>query len=181
MQVTDTLEILISDTVGFIHKLPHSLIDAFRATLEELEYADVLLHVIDLSNPHWMDQAEVVRKLIIELGLEATPVIEVFNKADLVDAELMPHGKDIVLVSALTGAGLDDLKLAIAKHLDLGRRRVIIELPYVEARRLDVLYKDAKVENVEYLDDVIRIQAICEPRTEGWIRSFITTDMGPVL
>ena len=180
LKVSDTLEILISDTVGFIHKLPHNLIDAFRATLEELEYADVLLHVIDLSNPRWMDQAEVVRRQIRDLGIETTPVIEVFNKADLVEADLMPHGNDMVVISARTGAGLSDLKALIARHLGAGRRRVLIQLPYSEARRLDILYQDARVENVEYLPETIAVTAVCEPRTLGWIRSYIKEDRGAV-
>ena len=180
LKVSDTLEILISDTVGFIHKLPHNLIDAFRATLEELEYADLLLHVIDLSNPRWQEQAEVVRRQIRDLGIETTPVIEVFNKADLVEAELMPHGSDMVVISARTGAGLSDLCTLIARHLGAGRRRVLVELPYSEAKRLDVLYKDARVENVEYLPDVISVLAVCEPRTLGWIRFYIKEDRGAV-
>ena len=180
LKVSDTLEILISDTVGFIHKLPHNLIDAFRATLEELEYADLLLHVIDFSNPRWQEQAEVVRRQIRDLGIETTPVIEVFNKADLVEAELMPHGSDMVVISARTGAGLSDLCTLIARHLGAGRRRVLVELPYSEAKRLDVLYKDARVENVEYLPDVISVLAVCEPRTLGWIRFYIKEDRGAV-
>jgi GTP-binding protein HflX len=180
LKVSDTLEILVSDTVGFIHKLPHNLIDAFRATLEELEYSDVLLHVIDLSNPQWQKQAEVVRRQIHELKVDTTPVIEVFNKADMVEAELMPHGADMVVISAKTGAGLDNLKALIAKHLGAGRRRVIIALPYSEAKRLDVLYNDARVENVEYLPEVIEILAVCEPRTLGWIRNYIKEDRGAV-
>ena len=180
LKVSDTLEILISDTVGFIHKLPHNLIDAFRATLEELEYADILLHVIDLSSPHWQEQAEVVRRQIRDLGIERTPVIEVFNKADLVEAELMPHGRDMVVISARTGAGLSDLCALIARHLGAGRRRVLVELPYSEARRLDILYKDARVENVDYMPEGISILAVCEPRTLGWIRYYIKEDRGAV-
>lgn len=180
LQVNETLEVLISDTVGFIHKLPHNLIDAFRATLEELEYADLLLHVIDLSNPNWMQQAEVVRRQIHALGLDHTPVIEVFNKADLVDAELMPHGRDMVVISALTGAGMSDLMANIARHLGANRRRVLIVLPYDQAGRIDILYRDAKVEKVEYLPDRIEIQAIVEPRTYGWMRDYIKQDWGVI-
>ena len=83
LQVSDTLEVVISDTVGFIRKLPHQLVDAFKATLEELEYADLLLHVIDISNPRWMEQAQVVDDLIRELGAERIPCIRVYNKSDL--------------------------------------------------------------------------------------------------
>lgn len=178
LKVSDTLEVLLSDTVGFIHKLPHNLIDAFRATLEELTFADLLLHVIDLSNPAWMQQAEVVRSQLHALDLDQTPVIEVFNKADLVDAELMPHGRDIAVISARTGAGIDDLLSQISRHLGSTLHRVRIALPYDQAGRIDILYRDAKVEKVEYQPDYIEVQAICEPRTLGWIREYIKEDWG---
>ena len=156
--VNDTFEILISDTVGFIHKLPHTLIDAFRATLEELSYADLLLHVIDLSNPNWPRQAAVVEDLIAKLKLEGAPVLQVFNKADKVDA---------------TGEGLDDLRAAVARLLDPGHHRVRVRLPYSEAGRLDVLYRDARVEKAEYTDDAILVTAVCDSRLYGWLRDFI--------
>ncbi|NMA08277.1 MAG: GTPase HflX [Clostridiales bacterium] len=174
MDVSDTQEILISDTVGFIHKLPHLLINAFRATLEELAYADLLLHVIDLSNPHWQDQASVVDELITKLQLEQTPILRVFNKSDRVDADILPRGNDVVIISAKTGDGLPELKRAMARLLDRGHRRVRIALPYAEAGRLDVLYRDAKVEKVEYTDDAILIDAVCDSRTYGWVREFVT-------
>ena len=96
LEISDTCKVLISDTVGFIRKLPHHLVDAFKATLEELSYADLLLHVIDASNLEWREQAEVVDGLIRELGAEATRRIEVFNKADIYVGDIMPHGENIV-------------------------------------------------------------------------------------
>ncbi len=96
LTVSDTLDVVISDTVGFIRKLPHQLVEAFKATLEELEYADLLLHVIDVSNPEWQQQAAVVENLIRELGAGELPRIDVFNKSDRLPAgEIMPHGQDI--------------------------------------------------------------------------------------
>ncbi len=93
LTVSDTLDVVISDTVGFIRKLPHQLVEAFKATLEELEYADLLLHVIDVSNPEWQQQAAVVENLIRELGAGELPRIDVFNKSDRLPAgEIMPHG-----------------------------------------------------------------------------------------
>ena len=82
LKIDETTEILLSDTVGFIRKLPTHLIEAFKATLEELSYADVLLHVIDLSNPEWEEQARVVDELIVQLGAESTPRLRVYNKCD---------------------------------------------------------------------------------------------------
>ena len=86
LTVSDTLNVVISDTVGFIRKLPHQLVEAFKATLEELEYADLLLHVIDVSNPEWQQQAQVVENLILELGAGELPRIDVFNKCDCLPA-----------------------------------------------------------------------------------------------
>ena len=92
LAVSDMMDVVISDTVGFIRKLPHQLVDAFKATLEELEYADLLLHVIDASNPVWEEQAAVVDALIAELGAQTTPCIRVYNKSDCVSAENWPLG-----------------------------------------------------------------------------------------
>ncbi|HIT24943.1 MAG TPA: GTPase HflX, partial [Candidatus Enterenecus avicola] len=93
LEISDTCTVLISDTVGFISKLPHQLVDAFKATLEELTFADLLLHVIDTSDPLWREQADVVDRLIVELGAAETPRLEVFNKCDLAPAEILPHGE----------------------------------------------------------------------------------------
>ena len=133
---------VISDTVGFIRKLPHQLVEAFKATLEELEYADLLLHVIDVANPEWQHQAEVVEKLIVELGANEIPRIDVFNKCDRVEAgDLRPHGADICSISARTGEGVDRLLEMIDQRLDKGTRRVTIHLPYDKGGLLDMLQK----------------------------------------
>ena len=93
LEISDTCTVLISDTVGFIRKLPHHLVEAFKATLEELAYADLILHVIDASNPEWREQAEVVEALIRQLGAEATPRLEVFNKSDIYVGKSAPMGR----------------------------------------------------------------------------------------
>ena len=166
LEISDTCTVLISDTVGFISKLPHQLVDAFKATLEELEYADLLLHVIDASDPAWREQAEVVDKLILELGVSETPRLEVFNKCDLFPGDILPRGEDMVSISAKTGEGVARLLESIESHLDTGVRRVTIHLPYDKGGMLDVLYKEAKVESVEY-GETIDIVAVCTPRTVG--------------
>ena len=166
LTVSDTLDVVISDTVGFIRKLPHQLVEAFKATLEELEYADLLLHVIDVSNPDWQDQAQVVENLILELGAGELPRINVFNKADCLPVgEIIPHGEDICVISARTGEGVDKL-------LDKGSRRVLLHIPYDKGGLLDMLYREAKVENVEY-SETIDVTAVCGPRTLGQVEPFI--------
>ena len=173
LTVSDTLDVVISDTVGFIRKLPHQLVEAFKATLEELEYADLLLHVIDVSNPEWEEQAQVVENLILELGAGDLPRINVFNKSDCVPAgEIMPHGEDICAISAKTGEGVDKLLEMIDKRLDKGTRRVVLHLPYDKGGLLDMLYREAKVENVEY-GETIDVTAVCGHRTLGQAEPFI--------
>ena len=173
LTVSDTLDVVISDTVGFIRKLPHQLVEAFKATLEELEYADLLLHVIDVSNPEWQQQAQVVENLILELGAGELPRIDVFNKADcLPPGEIMPHGADICAISAKTGEGVDKLLEMIDQRLDKGTRRVTLHLPYDKGGLLDMLYREAKVENVEYGED-IAVTAVCGPRTLGQVGPFL--------
>ena len=172
LPVSDTLEVVISDTVGFIRKLPHQLVDAFKATLEELEYADLLLHVIDISNPEWLEQAEIVDSLIRELGAEQTPCLRVYNKSDLFWGDIRPHGEMAVNISAKTGEGLQDLLAAIDHVLDKGTRRVTIHLPYDKGGLLDLLYRDAKVESVEYAE-TIDVVAVCNPRAIGQVKDYI--------
>ena len=172
LSVSDTLDVVISDTVGFIRKLPHQLVDAFKATLEELEYADMLIHVIDISNPEWQEQAAIVDDLIRELGAEQTPCLRVYNKSDLFWGDIRPHGEDVVNISAKTGEGLDELLRAIDKLLDKGTKRVTLHIPYDKAGLLDVLYKDAKVESVEY-GETIDVKAVCNPRAIGLVKPYI--------
>ena len=174
LSVSDTLDVVISDTVGFIRKLPHQLVEAFKATLEELEYADLLLHVIDVSNPEWQQQAQVVENLILELGAGELPRIDVFNKADCLPVgEIMPHGEDICAISARTGEGVDRLLEMIDQRLDKGTRRVTIRLPYDKGGLLDMLYREAKVESVDY-GETIDVVAVCGPRTLGQVEPFVT-------
>ncbi len=172
LEISDTLTVLLSDTVGFIAKLPHHLVEAFKATLEELAYADLLLHVIDASNEDWQQQAEVVEALIRELGAEQTPRIDVFNKCDCYIGDIRPHGEHIVSISAKTGEGLDSLLDTIGKHLDSGAKRVTIHLPYDKGGILEQLYRDAKVESVEY-SETIDIIAICTPKTVGQLGALV--------
>ncbi len=172
LEISDTCTVLLSDTVGFIRKLPHQLVEAFKATLEELKYADLLLHVIDASNEEWRTQADVVEKLIRELGAEQTPRIDVFNKCDCLQADILPHGDHIVSISAKTGEGLDKLMEAIGKELDEGSKQVLLSLPYDKGGILDMLYREAKVDNVEY-GETILVQTTCTPKVLGQVNAYV--------
>ena len=172
LELSDTCTALLSDTVGFISKLPHHLVEAFKATLEELSFADLLLHVIDASNPEWREQAAVVEALIYELGAAETPRIDVFNKCDRCGGDILPHGEDIVAISARTGEGLDRLRAKMADRLDSGARRVTLCLPYDQGGLLDTLYREAKVEQVEY-GETIQATAVCPPKLLGQLQAYI--------
>ena len=178
LEISDTCTVLLSDTVGFIRKLPHHLVEAFKATLEELSFADLLLHVIDASNPEWREQAAVVDQLIHELGADQTPRLEVFNKCDLWTGEIRPHGENIVSISARTGEGLPALLEAIGQRLDSGVKRVTIHLPYDKGGLLDRLYQEAKVEQVEY-GEAIEVTAVCTPVQLGRLKEYIVSGWTP--
>ena len=165
-------EILLSDTVGFIRKLPTHLVEAFKATLEELKYADVLLHVIDLSNSEWEEQAEVVDSLVRQLGAEQTPCLRVFNKCDLY-VGILPHGDDVVCISAKTGEGTDVLAARLSAMLRDGVRETELLLPYADAGVLDVLRRETQLLSAEYEDQGIRIRANLTPELCGRYRQFI--------
>ena len=171
LTVSDTLDVVISDTVGFIRKLPHQLVEAFKATLEELEYADLLLHVIDVSNPEWEEQARIVDDLIRELGADDIPCIRVYNKCDVAFG-FQRKEEAAVTLSARTGEGVADLLAAIDKKLDKGTKRVTLHLPYDKAGALDALYREARVENVAY-GETVDVTAVCTPRIMGQLKDYI--------
>ena len=137
-----------------------------------LTFADLVLHVIDASNPEWRSQAAVVEKLISELGAAETPRIDVFNKSDLYAGDIMPHGEEIVSISAKTGRGLDRLLEMIGARLDNGAHKVTLHLPYDRGGVLDMLYREARVEAVKYAD-TIEITAVCTPKVLGQVSDYI--------
>jgi len=173
LRVSDTQEALLSDTVGFIAKLPHNLIEAFQATLEELRYADLLVHVIDAASPEREAHIEVVNRLIAQLAGDGVPVIECYNKADLVGPDEIPRGENRVAVSAKAGTGMADLLAAIAKNLDRGMRRAVFLLPYDMAGQVDTLHSQAKVLGVEYLPEGIRIEAVADETLCGRLKKYL--------
>ena len=172
LRLDETQEVLLSDTVGFIRKLPTHLIEAFKATLEELSYADVLLHVIDISNPEWEAQARVVDGLISQLGASETPCLRVFNKCDAYIG-ILPHGDDIVCISARSGEGADALVSKLLELLDRGKKQVRLEIPYSDAGIVDLLKREAAVLSMEYTDTGITAEAIVTPDVLGRVKKYI--------
>ena len=173
MTVSDTLDVLLSDTVGFIAKLPHNLVEAFQATLEELQYADLLLHVIDASDPERAAHMEVVEKLAAQLAPQGVPIIEVYNKADLVEPQLIPVGENKVAISAATGTGLPRLLELVEQNLDTGVRRVTMKLPYSAAGEVDRIHREGKVFTTEYENDGILVEAALSREMQGRYRDYI--------
>ena len=173
LTVSATTETLISDTVGFIRKLPHHLVEAFKATLEELRYADILIHVIDASSPEWQEQARVVDDLIMELGAGETPRIEAFNKCDVHTAEIRPHGENIVEISAKTGQGMDALLKKIDELLSSAKERVTLRLPYDKGALVEMLHREGAVTGLRYLESYIELDAVIGPGLYGRVKGFI--------
>ncbi len=171
-RIDETQEVLLSDTVGFIRKLPTHLIEAFKATLEELSYADVLLHVIDISNPEWQEQARVVDQLIAQLGAQATPCLRVFNKCDAYMG-ILPHGEDVVCISAKSGEGAAELVDKLSKMLDRGKRRVSVRLPYSASALLDALNREAVIHSMEYTEEGIEAEVTAAPELFGRLKAYI--------
>lgn len=158
--IDENTSIILTDTVGFIRKLPHKLIEAFKATLEELEYADLILHVIDISNPAWENQVKVVDALIEEFDIARTPQIRVYNKCDKTTDYPIIRDKD-VLISAKMGTNLDKLLNSIRDIVSKKINHILIELPYAKSAMLDLFYREAKVAAVEYKDDYISAELFC--------------------
>ena len=176
LSVSDTLDVILSDTVGFISKLPHHLVDAFRATLEELEYADLLLHVIDSADPDREAHIQVVDSLIAKLSKPGTPVLRLYNKADLVSPEDIPIGEDVVAISAKKGTGTEKLLSAIEKALGHSRRHIEVLLPYSMGGMLDTLHNNAQVLNVDYTDKGILVDAVVDPILYGRLKEYFTKE-----
>ena len=176
LRVSDNLDVVLSDTVGFIAKLPHHLVDAFRATLEELEYADLLLHVIDSADPERENHIRVVDSLIAKLAKPGTKVLRCYNKADLVSPEDIPIGEDVVKISAAKGEGMEKLLKAIEDALGHSRHHVVLTLPYSMGSMVDTLHSSAQVLHMDYTAEGIEAEVILDPILYGKLQKYITKE-----
>ena len=172
LTVSDTCQVLLSDTVGFIAKLPHNLIEAFKATLEELEYADLLVHVIDASDPEREAHIEVVNRLIAQLAGENVPVIECYNKCDAPHEEIT-KGENRVCMSARTGVGAGELLKTVERLLAKRLHRVKLLLPYAMGGMVDMLHTQAKVLSIGYAAEGIAVEAVLDETLYGKLRQYI--------
>lgn len=177
LAVSDNLNVVLSDTVGFIAKLPHHLVDAFRATLEELEYADLLLHVIDSADPNREEHIAVVDSLIAKLAKPGTKVLRCYNKTDLVSPEDIPVGEDVVPICAKNGQTTDLLLHAIEDALGHSRHHVQMCIPYAVGGILDTLHTQAQVLSEDYTGEGIQVEAVLDPILYGKLRGYITQEL----
>ncbi|RKW37279.1 MAG: GTPase HflX [Lachnospiraceae bacterium] len=157
-------EVLLTDTVGFIRKLPHHLIEAFKSTLEEAKYADLILHMIDASNPEADTQMLIVYNTLRELGIEDKEVVSLYNKIDIMPEDtILPrdfHAEHTLKISAKTGEGLEEFKELVDKILR--QQRIYLEklIPYKDSAKLALIRKHGELELEDYREDGIYIKAM---------------------
>jgi GTP-binding protein HflX len=155
--------VLAVDTVGFINKLPHDLVDAFRSTLEEAAYADVLIHVVDASSEQMMMHYKVVNEVLASLGAGEKPTVIALNKSDIAgnDQIMLTHEENAVKVSALTGVGINDLLTEVEELLNEGEEEVDVIIPYEHGALSSKIFDGAsKIIEQEYVEGGTRIRAI---------------------
>ncbi len=153
---------LLVDTVGFIRKLPHQLVQAFRSTLEEAIYADLLLVVSDLSSPNYAQQRETVFEVLNELGATDRPILEVLNKADRIKPDTVFEPADAILVSAKDGTGLETLKSEITRRISEMRHRAELLIPYNKGNLLSMIHTSGQVLSEEYLDTGTKVDCLLD-------------------
>jgi len=186
--------VMLIDTVGFINKLPHQLIDAFKSTLEEVRSADLLLHIVDATHPRWAEQKAVVESVLEEIGAEGRPLLTVFNKLDCLSVEteeIEPSpwlrslvstnqngvGQEITEfgISALTGVGLPPLLHAIEQRLMREREVVQVDLPLSAGKTLAWLRRNSKVLEEAYSETAISVTALLSNKIAGQLRKQLAT------
>ena len=175
--------VLLTDTVGFINKLPHHLVRAFRSTLEEACNADILMIIVDASDENFRDQLRVTEDLLCELGAADKPTLYVFNKCDKGMAETPTVGREaadnVAFISALTGQGVDRMVSLLEGMVLSDKRRVTYLIPNSEAGALNTLYKNATVENVEYGAEGMTVTVLADARIRGMMRKYALDDPEP--
>jgi len=188
-------EVLLTDTVGLIRKLPHHLVRAFKSTLDEINYADIILLVSDISDPENQNQLEVAKSLLIEMGITDKPIITVYNKIDAVDMGQTPVGgadtaatpfqkgaleseQTEVYISAKTGDGIENLLLKIQEVMESQRKSVVFVFPVYELNGkeqgyINYLYKNAAVSDVEYGEDFTTVRAVVDNKTRNMYEKYL--------
>lgn len=173
LKLPGRMSVMLADTVGFIHRLPHGLIDAFKATLEEVRTASLLIHVVDASSELAGERMEIVDRVLEEIGAGATPRIIAMNKSDLVEKGKAPHlapEHDLVAISALRGEGLEELRTAIARHFSGSRQEVVVTLAASRGDLVAMARRDGEVLSEEYSDGKVAMRALVSATVAGRLR-----------
>ena len=161
IELPDGRTVLVIDTVGLIRRLPHNLVEAFKSTLEEAACADIILHVIDISDNEAAEKTKTTQQLLAELGCGEIPVVNVLNKCDLIENEI-PESKDTVKICAKTGEGFDRLLKAIVENLPESARRVKLLLPYDKGGIIAKIRERGKVFSENYTENGIEVEALAD-------------------
>lgn len=174
----DGNEILLVDTVGFIRNLPHHLIKAFKSTLDEVVYADIIIAMTDSSDKESAAQLEVTEKLLSDLGASEKPIIYVYNKCDvpfdlIFTSPAATAGRDVIFMSAKTGKNVDALVSRLEEIINERTSEEVFFLPMSEQGTLNRMYRFAKVSDVSYQDGGIIVKAICDSRAKGMFREWL--------
>ena len=180
---------LLSDTVGFIHKLPHNLVEAFQSTLEEAKEADILLQVVDYSDAHYRDQIAVTNQTLHKLGADGVPMLYVYNKADLVEPEALPGlagtepgkllqslpvvAQDSIYMSAKERVGVEELIRLIETKLSGGYRDCTMLIPYTDGRAVSYLNEHGVVRQTQYLEEGVQLSLQCHEEDYQFYRDYL--------
>ena len=165
--------VLFTDTVGFIRNLPHHLVKAFKSTLDEVVYSDLLLIVADASDPEARREIEVTESVIEELGAKDKPRIYVYNKCDVADLTDIYKNEDTVFISSKTGEGIDELLERITLELSKLKKEYTLLFSYDAQSSLNSLYKGYSVSNAEYIDEGVLVKAVLDEKGKGMYSRFI--------
>ncbi len=172
LELPDGRTVILIDTVGFIRRLPHHLVEAFKSTLEEAVSADVILNICDASSSDAQIQIDVTEKLLTELGVENTPIIRVYNKCDKLAHQLFPLNEHSVTISAKTRFGFDALLNMIVKNLPVGQRRMKLKIPYDKGFLISKIRETGKVLSEEFLGDGLLIDASVDEKMVHMVLEF---------
>lgn len=166
--------VLLTDTVGLIRKLPHHLIKAFRSTLDEVRYADMIMVVADASDPEVDEHIAVTESILSDLDAQDKPTLYAYNKCDLIRGDWPTSSReDTVFFSATTGQGIDRLSSALCRMVSEQKKRVTLYFPYTEQSKVSALYQQCQVESVEYLEDSVKVVAVLSKKHLGRYTDYV--------
>ena len=173
LTLPDGTNAVLTDTVGFIRKLPHHLINAFKSTLEEAVNADVLIHVVDVTADDMTDNMEVAEKLLSQLGADGKPIVTVFNKCDGNVPDITPRRENSVFISAKTGKNVDRLMQLVTEVSPNLRSRITVVIPYSEGNLLPLIHNEAHIVSEQHTESGTMLEIIADDKLKGMVSDYI--------